>query len=131
MEASGCAASTDTMRELLNLALYRVTELFAGEFVFVERLDIAEGLHVSDEKHPVEMKRGMASVTVASNSAKNPPCPSLFLTRNLLRGGGLLLLLGSGVGFDLLLRCLLMYGLRRFVAHIRLSFVDGLLLGCA
>jgi hypothetical protein len=42
---------------------------------------------------------------------------SLFLPRNLLRGGSLLLLQGIRVGFDLLLCCLLMYGLRRLVAH--------------
>ncbi len=36
----------------------------------------------------------------------------LFLTGNLLCSGGLFLLLGGGVGFDLLLCCLLVYGLR-------------------
>ncbi len=52
----------------------------------------------------------MTLAAVASGSAqtgnvpgRNPQYPSLFLTRNLLRGGGLLLLLGSRVGFDLLL----------------------------
>jgi len=77
--------------------------------------------------HPVAMKRRMASATVASGSAQNRPrtrfnprCPSLFLIRNLLRGSGLLLLLGGRGGFDLLLCCLLMYGLRRLVAHISL-----------
>ena len=49
--------------------------------------------------------------------------PPLFLTRNLFRGGDLLLLLGSRVGFNLLLCYLLMYGLRRLVAHIQFAFL--------
>jgi hypothetical protein len=46
----------------------------------------------------------------------------LFLTSNLLGAGGLLFLLGSLVGFDLLLCCLLMHGLRRLVAHNQFAF---------
>ena len=54
---------------------------------------------------------------------RNSQWPPLFLTRNLLHGGGLLLLLGSHVGFNLLLCYLLMYGLRRLVAHIHFAFL--------
>ena len=75
----------------------------------VQRRPVRAG-HISGEKHPPEMKRRMASATVAIASAQTGPgpgrnsqCPSLFLTHNLLRGGGLLLLLGLRVGFGLLL----------------------------
>ena len=73
----------------------------------------ATGQHSSSKSgqtHPLDMKRRMALATVATGSARNqhrtrskPSVPSLFLTQNLLRGGGLLLLLGLRVGFGLLL----------------------------
>jgi hypothetical protein len=59
--------------------------------------------HISGATHPLEMSRRMASATVTSGSAQNPQGPSLFLTHDLFRGGGLLLLLSLRVGFGLLL----------------------------